>query len=96
MPAWKGADQSGVFGEEIQFAKMSPQSGNLLYLIIEPEAGIPIWFYIGYPLFEDRRSHMIEERSFGTYRVQKRIFTNEIGFDYNDLFEFVKRLGDKK
>jgi hypothetical protein len=93
MPAWKGVGQEGRFGNEIQYKKMSPQSDMLLYLIFEPSGGIPLEYYKAYSAFEDRRSRLISEKKFGTYFVQKRVFINEVGFDYNELINFVLTQG---
>lgn len=93
MPAWKGVGQEGRFGNEIQYKKISPQSDKLLYLIFEPNGGIPLEYYNTYSTFEDRRSRLISEKKFGTYFVQKRVFINEVGFDYNDLINFVLSQG---
>jgi len=93
MPAWKGVGQEGRFGSDIQYKKMSPQSDRLLYLIFEPSGGIPLEYYNSYSTFEDRRSRLISEKKFGTYSVQKRVFINEVGFDYNDLINFVLSQG---
>jgi len=88
MPAWKGADQKGRYGGEIQFSELSPQSGKLLYLIFEPNGGIPLEYYNNYSAFEDRRSRLLSEKKFGAYTAQKRVFINEIGFDYNQMINF--------
>ncbi len=93
MPAWKGVGQEGRFGNEIKYTQMSPQSDKFLYLIFEPSGGIPLEYYKAYSAFEDRRSRLISEKKFGTYFVQKRLFINEVGFDYNDLINFVLTKG---
>ncbi|MEI6326715.1 MAG: phospholipid carrier-dependent glycosyltransferase [Candidatus Roizmanbacteria bacterium] len=89
MPAWRGAGQQGRFGEKIAYTEVASQSGRLIYLIFEPSGGIPLEYYNNYSAFEDRRSKLLSEKKFGTYMVQKRRFINEIGFDYNELINFV-------
>lgn len=88
MPAWKGVGQEGRFGREIVFSSLPIQKGKLLYLIFEPSGGIPLEYYNNYSAFEDRRSKLISEKRFGTYFVQKRRFTGEGGFDFNEMFNF--------
>lgn len=88
MPAWKGADQKGRYGGEISYTELSPQTGKALYLIFEPSGGIPLEYYNNYSAFEDRRSRIITVKKFGAYTVQKRVFINEMGFDYNHMINF--------
>lgn len=90
MPAWKGVNQEGRFGGEIKYSKLNPQAGKFLYLIFEPSGGVPDEYYRNYALFEDKRSKFIFEKQFGTYKVQKREFINEAGFDYNELIKFIQ------
>lgn len=90
MPAWKGVNQEGRFGSEIRFSKLNSQTDKYLFLIFEPSGGVPDEYYRNYALFEDKRSKLILEKQFGTYKVQKRQFTNEAGFDFNELIQFIQ------
>ncbi len=96
MPIWSGAPQPDVFGGNItmgltniniEFEKsISPQKGNLLYLIMEPDIGIPWEYYAAFPKFENTRSKLIETQKFGNFTVEKRIFTSEAPFSRDKLF----------
>lgn len=70
LPFWAGPDQAGYLGNLPQ----KPFGENLRYLIIEDTSSITE-FYVAKIIYEeDKVSDIVEQKSFGTFRVQKRIF----------------------
>ena len=90
LPAWKGLDQTGVFGAEVPFLKLSPQTGATYFVIYEPTGGIPQEYSIAYELYENTRSRMVKKTNIGTFVVEQRIFTNEIGLNIDDIVAMAK------
>ncbi len=70
LPQWYGRDQVGLLGNNL--ASVSKDTKTYIF-IIEPMQGIP-GKYLGEELsYEDSVTSLVEERSFGEIRVQKRI-----------------------
>lgn len=70
LPFWAGPDQAGYFGNLPQ----KPFGENLRYLIIEDTSSITD-FYVAKIIYEeDKVSDIIEQKTFGTFKVQKRAF----------------------
>ena len=70
LPQWWGRDQIGTLGNNLENRS---QNTKLHFYIIEDMAGIPsnhLTLGIGE---EDSRSKLIEEKTFGNIRVQKRL-----------------------
>lgn len=85
MPAWLGYPQISVFGSQVKFANIKIEKGMQFYLIFEPPAGIPDAFIRAYPTLENRRSKLIEKKTFGRYIVERRAITADKAFSTDDL-----------
>lgn len=75
LPFWGGMDQAGRLGNLAQ----KPFGEPLRYLIIEDTNIIPDFYREKMIYAEDKVSDVIEEKSFGKLRVQKRIFHPDKG-----------------
>lgn len=92
LPAWKGIDQKGRYGDGVKFGSLSPQTGTILIQIREPMPGIPDVYVNAYESYENRRSKLLDARKVGNYVVEKRIFTNEMGLNISDISNEIKNL----
>jgi lipid-A-disaccharide synthase-like uncharacterized protein len=88
MPIWSGYPQVEVYGSKVEFSKNEIEKGMELYVIYEPKDGIPDEYYSAYPVYENTRSTMIKSKNIGNFIIEKRIFTENIGFSRDELFEF--------
>jgi len=73
LPVWIGRDQVGRLGNNLP----SEVKSDVSFLILEPSAGIPSKFISDTISYEDSRSVLLEEKSFGDIVVQKRKLNNE-------------------
>ncbi|MFA6005487.1 MAG: hypothetical protein WC775_03290 [Patescibacteria group bacterium] len=100
MPGWAGTTQVDVFGGNITMGLtdisvayaplQSPRIGKLLYLIAEPETGIPLEYFGAYEAFENKRSKLLESHKFGTFVVEKRIYTSDEDVTAEKLFNIAR------
>lgn len=91
MPFYWGYPQNGRFGEEIKYSSDFNNSDKNLFLIIEPNEGIPDFFVKGILEFEDTRSKVVSEKRFGEFTVQKRLITVDKPFLLEEVHEIIKR-----
>lgn len=91
MPIWGGYPQTGQFGSDIKFSPAEDQIKKDLYVIIEPQPGIPDHIISGVSKYEDTRSTFIEERKFGNFTVQKRRLFNSNGFDSDTMYMLIEK-----
>ncbi len=68
-PEWHGKDQVG----QLDSLAVTSKNTKLYFLIIEPMAGIPTQYLNETIQDEDSVSTLIEEKSFGEIRIQKRV-----------------------
>jgi hypothetical protein len=72
MPFWWGYPQNGRFGENIKFSSDFNKSNKYLFLIIEPNTGIPDYYINSILAFEDSRSRVEKTKKFGNLIAEKR------------------------
>lgn len=75
LPLWGGRDQAGLLGN----LQSQPFGENRRYLIIEDLSGISEFWYDKAVYEEDKVSDLVEEKSFGRIRIQKRVFHPDKG-----------------
>ncbi len=71
LPYWGGKDQTGYLGN---LPQGSTKSANLRFLIREPQEGITDVWASKIIFKEEELSDLIEEKKFGKFVVQKRMF----------------------
>ena len=97
VPDWTGDPIDGRYaGADVVFSETGLKVGNHLYLIVEPGPGIPDIYLPAYYIFENRRSKLLEERTFGEIKVQKRRITEIHHFSKDDVFNIALELRKKK
>lgn len=89
MPVWMGYPLDDA-GKEIEFSPLGSYKNKYLYLIIEPQPGIPREYISGYQRYEDTRSKLVEKKMVGTFLVEKRLLINKQHFLRDDLMKFIK------
>lgn len=94
MPIWGGYPQDGQFGSNIEFSHQDQNDNLNLYLIIEPQPGIPKYIIAGVLKFEDTRSKLVENKTIGGFTVQKRRLFNNNNFDMNTVYRLIKQIDE--
>lgn len=105
MPAWSGAPQPDVFGGNVTMgltninveygSRPVVQKGTILYLIMEPDIGIPWEYYAAFPVFENTRSKLVTKKKFGDFTIEKRVFTSEEPFSRDKVFKIALKPAKK-
>lgn len=91
MPFWAGDEIDERYaGYSISFSDQGFDIDKLMFLIIEPGPSIPNEYMVAYTLYENVRSEFLEEREFGSFRVQKRVIRDRIYYSRNDVFDIAK------
>ncbi|MFO0703160.1 MAG: hypothetical protein U0525_00330 [Patescibacteria group bacterium] len=85
LPIWKGLDQTGRYGDDVKFGSKSPQKDLMLFTIFEPSGGIPKEYVAAYSYYDNLRSNKLSETEIGNYKIEKRVFTNEMGLNLDDI-----------
>lgn len=90
MPFWWGYPQNGQFGEEIMFSNDFQGSKKIIFLIIEPNNGIPDFYVREIYDFENTRSKVTARKKFGNFTVEKREITKDKPFLKQEIDEGIK------